>query len=112
MHNQIERINIDEEHFTEANHPFTIKPNFSCLGNMIEISFQGPLLSFIPHDSMRNLLGFSATTLYEDYNTSPNRVDNLSFNKFFLKSDFAQGTIFKGKTSGTIHDFTMDVNLG
>ena len=38
--------NIDEEHYTEANYPFTIKPNFSTLGSNIEISTQGPIFTF------------------------------------------------------------------
>ena len=38
LKSEIKRIIIDEERFTEANHPFTIKPNFSTLGSIIEIS--------------------------------------------------------------------------
>ena len=49
--------NIDsEEHYTEANYPFTIKPNFSTLGSIIEISPQGPIISFMFDDSIRDLL--------------------------------------------------------
>ena len=40
LNNEIKRIIIDEEHYTEANYPFTIKPNFSTLGSIIEISPQ------------------------------------------------------------------------
>ena len=38
LNNQIKKIIIDEEHYTEANYPFTIKPNFSLLGSIKEIS--------------------------------------------------------------------------
>ena len=39
---------IDEEHYTESNYPFTIKPNFSTLGSIIEISTQGAVTAFVP----------------------------------------------------------------
>ena len=39
-------------------------------------------------------------------------VDILSFDNIFLESDIAQGKIFRGKRSGIIHTFTMDVDLG
>ena len=32
LNNEIERIIIEEEHYTEANYPLTIKPKFSTLG--------------------------------------------------------------------------------
>ena len=31
LNNEKKRIIVDEEHYTEANYPFTIKPNFSTL---------------------------------------------------------------------------------
>ena len=37
LNNEIKRINIDEGHFTEANYPFTIEPNFSAVGSINEI---------------------------------------------------------------------------
>ena len=40
LNNEIKRIIIDEEHYTEAKYPFKIKPNFSTLGSIIEISTQ------------------------------------------------------------------------
>ena len=70
LNNEIKRIIIDEAHFTEANYPFTIKPKFSTLGSNIEISPQGPIISFMFDDSIRDLLGFNARTLYEEYNLS------------------------------------------
>ena len=112
LNNEIKRIIINEEHFTEANYPFTIKPNFSTLGSMIKISPQRPIIRFMFDDSIRDLLGFNASTLYEEYNLSPNPVDILSFDNFFLETDIAQGVISKGKRSGIIHSFTMDVHPG
>ena len=45
---EIKRSFIDEEQFTDADYPFTIKPNFSTLGSFIEISTQGPIIRFNP----------------------------------------------------------------
>ena len=112
LNTEIKRIIIDEEHYTEANYPFTIKPNFSTLGSNIEISPQGPIFSFLFDDSIKDLLGFNARTLYEDDTPSNNPVDILSFDNIFLGCDIVQGMIFKGKRTGIIHNFTMDVDPG
>ena len=49
LNNEIKRIIIDEEHYTEANYPFKIKPDFSTLGSIIgPISSQGPTITFVP----------------------------------------------------------------
>ena len=95
--NEIERINIVEEHFTEANYPFTIKPNFSTLRSIIATSEQGPLISFFSNDSIRDLVGFNAITIYDEYNLSPNPGDILLFDNIFLECDIARAKIFKGK---------------
>ena len=63
-------------------------------------------------DSMKDLLGFHAITLYEEYNLSPNPVDIISFNKIFIETDIARGMIFRGKRSGIIMNFTMQVSPG
>ena len=63
-------------------------------------------------DIIGNLLGFNETVLWEEYNLSPNVVDIKSFDDIFLECDIAQGMIFKGKRSGIIHNFTMDVDPG
>ena len=55
LNNEIKRIIIDEGYYTEANYPFTIKPNISTLGCIIEISPQGPIISFMFDDSIRDL---------------------------------------------------------
>ena len=112
LNNEIKRIIIDQEHYTETNYPFNIKPNFSTLGSIIEISTQGPVITFIPDDSIRGLLGFNKTTIFEEYNLSPNPVDFLSFDNIFIETDIAKGLIFKGKRSGIIHNFTMDADPG
>ena len=65
---EIKMINIDECDFIDGNYPFTIKPNFSTLGSVVEISPQGPIISFMFDDCTRDLLGFNARTLYEEYN--------------------------------------------
>ena len=63
---EIESLNIDnikiiieKGHFTEEDYPFTVKPDFFTLGNIIEISPQGPRISFMCDDSIRDLLGFN-----------------------------------------------------
>ena len=112
LNNEIKRIIIDQEHYTETNYPFNIKPNFSTLGSIIEISAQGPVITFLPDDSIGGLLGFNKITIFEEYNLSDNPVDILSFDNIFIETDIAKGMIFKGKRTGIIHNFTMDVDPG
>ena len=112
LNNEIKRIIIDQEHYTEINYPFNIKPNFSTLGSIIEISSQGPVITFVPDDSIGSLLGFNKITIFEEYNLSQNPVDILNFDNIFIETDIAKGMIFKGKRTGIIHNFTMDVNPG
>ena len=64
LNNEIKRIVIDEEHYTEVDYPFLIKPNFSTLRSIIEISTQGPVITFVHDGSMGDLLGFNKTTIY------------------------------------------------
>ena len=66
LNNEIKRLNIDEGYYNEVNYPFTIKANFSTLGSNMEISTQGPVITFVPDDSIRNLLGFDKTTIFEE----------------------------------------------
>ena len=112
LNNEIKRLIIQEEHYTEVDYPFTIKPKFSTLGSFIKISTKGPVITFMPDDSIGDLLGFIKTTLYEEYNLSPNPVGILSFDNIFLECDTVQGMIFGGKTSRIIHKFTVDVDPG
>ena len=109
---KIKRIIIDKEHYTEATYPFTIIPIFSTLGSIVEIKTQGPIIGFVFDDSIRNLLGFDETILFEEYNLSPNPFDILSFDNIFIECDIAQGMIYKGKRTGIIHNFTMTVDPG
>ena len=112
LNDEIERIIIDEEHYTEAIYPFKIKPIFSTLGSIIEISPQGAIRSFMFDDCINDLLRFHPITLYEEYNLSTNPVDILSFDKIFPECDIAQGMIFKGRKNHIIHNWTMTVNPG
>ena len=112
LNNEIKSIIIDQEYYTEANYPFNIKPNFSTLGSIIEISTQGSVITFVSDDSIGDLLGFNKTSIFEEYNLSPNPVDILSFDNIFLECNIAKGMIFRGKRSGIIHNFTMDVDPG
>ena len=110
--NENKRIIIDEGHFSETNYPFTMQPNFSTLESILEISPQGPIISFMFDDSIRELLGFNASTICEEYNLSPNPVGILSFDNMFLECDIAQRMIFKGKSSGITINYNMDVDPG
>ena len=112
LNKRIKRNIIDEEHYTEANYPFTIKAKFSTLGSIIEISQQGPMISFMFDDSIKDILGFNARTLYEEFTPSDHPVLVLSFDNIFFECNIAQGMIFKGKRSGIIHNFTMNVDPG
>ena len=112
LNNEIKRIIIDEEHYTEVNYPIKIKPNFSTSGSIIEISPQGPIISFMFDDSIKDLLGFHAITLYEEYNLSPNPVDIISFNNKIIETDIAKGLIFKRKRSGKKMNFALFVSPG
>ena len=112
LNDEIKRIIIDDEHFTEENYPFKIKPNFSTLGSIVEISNEESAISFRPDDSIGSLLGFNKRTIYDEYNLSDNPIDILSFDNIFIETNIAQGMIFKGNRSGIIFNFTMDVNPG
>ena len=65
LNKEIKRIIIDQDHFTTSDYPFLIKPNFSTLGSIIEISNEESAISFLPDDSIRDLLGFNKTSIYE-----------------------------------------------
>ena len=112
LNDEIKRIIIDHERFTSENYPFEIKANFSTLGSIMEISNQESQISFRPDDSIGSLLGFNKRTIYEEYNLSDNPVDIISFDNIFVECDIAQGMIFRGKRSGIIFNFVMDVDPG
>ena len=112
LNDEIKRIVIDEGHFTETKYPFKIKPNFSTLGSIIEVSPQAPITNFMFYDTIKYLLVFHARTLYEEYSLSTNPVDILSFDNIFLECDIAQGMTFKGRKSNIIHNWTMTVDPG
>ena len=109
---EIKRLLIDQEHYTAVNYPFKVKPNFGILGSIIEISTQGPIITFTPDDSIGNLLGFDKTSIYEKYNLSPKPVDIISFDNIFIETNIAKGMIFRGRRSRIIFNFTSDVNPG
>ena len=112
LNDEVKRNIIDEEHFTELEYPFLIKPNFSTLGSIIEIKTQGPLIGVVFIDSIGNLLGFAESLLYKEYNILHNPVDILSFDSIFTHTYIARGMIFKGESSDIIHNRTMDVDPG
>ena len=112
LNDEIKRIIIDDKHFTSENYPFKIQPNLSTLGSIVEIPNQESAISFRADDSIGSLLGFNKRTIYEEYNLSDNPVDIISFDNIFIASDIARGMIFRGKRSGIIFNFVMDVDPG
>ena len=68
LNDEIKRIIIDDEHFTEDSYPFVIKPNFSTLGSIVEILNEESAISFKANYSIGSLLGFNKRTIYEEYN--------------------------------------------
>ena len=93
LHDEIKRIIFDKGLYSGNEYPFSKKPNFSTLGSKLEISPQAPIIRFVFIDSIRNLSGFDETILYKEYNLSPDPVEILSFDNFFLETHFAHGMI-------------------
>ena len=112
MNNEIKRIIIEKVYYIEIDYPFRIRPNFSTLGSIVEIITPGPQISFVFDASIGNLLGFNAILVWGKYILSDNPVDILSFDNIFIECDIAQGMIYRGRRSGIIHNFTMDVDPG
>ena len=112
LNDEIKTIFIDEVFFTEADCRFTIKSNFSTLGSILEIFRHKPLISFLPGDCIRYFLGFSASTISEEYNLSPNPVDIVSSDNFFIECNNAQEVIFRESRIEIIHNWTMTVDSG
>ena len=112
LNNEIKRIIIAKGLYSENENPFTIKPNFITLRSIVQTLPQGLIIGFVFINIIGNLLGFHENLLGQEYNLSLNPVDILSFDKVFLECDIAEGMIFKGRRSGIIHSFTMDVDPG
>ena len=112
LNEELKRIIIDKDYYSENDYPFTIKPKFSTLGSIIQNQPQGPIIGFVFDDTIGDLLGFNETILWEEYNLSPNPVDILSFDNVFIHTDIVQGMIFKGERPGIVHKFTMNVDPG
>ena len=109
---EIKRIIISQGYFNLKDYPFLIKPNFSNLGSIIEIHNEESAISFIPVESIRDLLGFNKTSINEKYILSPKPVDIISFDNIFIETDITKGMIFRGKPTGINHNLTMTVNPG
>ena len=48
---EIKRSIIDEGHYTESIYPLTIKRNLTTIGSIMELSAQGPVITFVPDES-------------------------------------------------------------
>ena len=60
--------------------------------------------------SIRHVLRFLVITIYEKFYIPPNLVGNLSFDNISLETDITNYMTFKGKRSGVILNFTLDVD--
>ena len=109
---EIKRIISEEGHIIKDFYPVSIKPNFLTLGSFLEITDPHFLNDFTYDYTICGLLDFNAVILEDGYYLSNNPVDILSFDKIFLECDIAQGMIYRGKRSGIVHNFTIDVNPG
>ena len=114
LNDKIKRINIKEVYFTEQSNTFLIKPNFTTFGSIIKFksNFIGTQINFVHDDSLRDLLVFNEEVIYEKYNKSGHPVAIISFDNIFIETNNARGMIFRGKTSGIIFNFSLDVNPG
>ena len=113
LDNEINRNIIGEGHFTEDIYHFKFKPNFCTLGSTIETSsgVNGSQNGFNPKISIGVILVIKRKVIYKERNLSDYPADILSFDNFFLERDIAQRMIFRGKRSGKMHNFNMDVDL-
>ena len=76
LNKEIKRLYIEDVYITEEDYPFTIKPDFSTLGSIIEIeSRRGWQISFVQDYSLRDLLGFKSKVTRDEYNKSDYLVD-------------------------------------
>ena len=57
-------------------------------------------------------MGFKPKILNKEHNLSDHPFEILSFDNIFFECNIAEGIFFKGKRSGIIHNFTMDVDPG
>ena len=104
-----QRIITDQGHYTKANYPFRIEPNFSTLDSIVEIIPQRPIIGFVYDDNIGKRLAFNENILWEENELSHDQVENLSFDNIFIETDIAKGMIFRGKRSGIIFNFILDV---
>ena len=81
---EVKRRIIEGGHFTEADYLFTIKPNFSTLSSIIEIPRHEPVITFLPDDSIRDLLGCNASTIFEKVVYHPIWSTYYHLTKLFL----------------------------
>ena len=58
------------------------------------------------------MFGFGKSTIFEEYNILSNPVDIISFDNIFIETDVAEGMIFRGRRTGIIFNWQMDVNHG
>ena len=112
LNDEIKRIIIGKCDYSESNYPFNIKLNLSTLGSIMEIYQTGPIISFVKETSIGKLLGFDETIFYNKYNKSNNPVDIMSIDNIFIETNIAKGMIFRGRRTGIIMNFTMQVSPG
>ena len=87
------KIFFEEGYFQASTNPFKIKPNFSTLGSIIEISSNilGSQNVLTLDHSIKDLLGFKAEVKHEVFDLWDYPVDILGFGNFFQERDISQG---------------------
>ena len=104
LNNEIKRIIGEEFFFTKAKNSFTIKPSFSILGFIVEISsnITGNHFVFTSDYSIRDLLCFRRVILHEEYNLHIIRLIFYHLIKFYSRQISLTVKFSKDKRTGMI----------
>ena len=82
------------------------------MGTNREFSRREPFFKFFHDDDEPDLSGFHPVAKYRKYKFSSNPVDILTTDKIFFGTDVTHGMIFNRKSTGKVHNSTMDENPG
>ncbi|KAL9966048.1 hypothetical protein ACROYT_G024059 [Oculina patagonica] len=100
-------------HFDTVNDtPYVnIYPNENTLKVIMELS-SGYVVDFTPDDSLRELLGFEATTYNTQTNESTNPVQIIPVNSILINVDVVEGSYVSGTPKPIIYSFFPNVGPG
>ena len=80
---EIKRLMVLNGDSDDETFPFSIKPNFTTQGSIIEVE-DGWEVDFTHGGTIRNILGFDARIVSQKYNLSDHPVDIISFDNIFV----------------------------